>query len=167
MQDILGVSEELENVLTKIKNILENVLEIEDAKYEALKDISIDILMSLNDDEEAYLKIFEKLEIQRQHIVDSLSLMIGFDPQAPISFFVEKLPTQYNELITKICYEIKKISYRITIATDRNNYILETNAGLITQILDYTCGHLNDQYNHQGLAHNELTKNLHVLDQLV
>jgi len=167
MQDLHISSRELLNILIQIKKTLENILEIEDSKYEALKDIEIYQLIILNDNEESFLKIFETLELQRQQIVETLSILIGFKPYDPISSFVAKLPKEYEKKISGICLEIKKISYRIDIATDRNRYILETNSDMITQILDYACGHIGDQYNHCGVSRNSLVDSLHMLDQLV
>ena len=161
------ISKQLLDVLSQIKDTVQKILEIEDQKYDVIKNMEIDQLLVVNEEEVDLLHKIEILEAKRVDLIETLSLKIGFDPQQPISKIAKFLAEEDQENILSISMEIKKLCTRIDIITDRNEYILKNSVEIIAQILELTQGTPVEQYNSQGLSADVKKHSLHMLDQLV
>ena len=161
------ISKQLLDVLSQIKDTVQKILEIEDQKYDVIKNMEIDQLLVVNEEEVDLLHKIEILEAKRVDLIETLSLKIGFDPQQPISKIAKFLPNEDQENILSISMEIKNLCTRIDIITDRNEYILKNSVEIIAQILELTQGTPVEQYNSQGLSADVKKHSLHMLDQLV
>lgn len=170
MKNVSEISGHLYEVLSSIKNVLKEMLEIEDFKYESIRDMNFNLLTQLNEKEEELVGRINLLEVQRYDIIESLSLLIGFEPSLTITQFVNKMPESYIEPVKNICWEIRNICDRISLATERNHYVLSTNAEIFDQILNLVTedNFVRDQYNFLGNSHqvSPISK-LSVLDQIV
>ena len=161
------ISKQLLDVLLQIKDTVQKILETEDQKYDIIKNMEIDQLLVVNEEEADLLHKIEILETKRVDLIETLSLQIGFDPQQPISKVAKFLPEGYQEIVLSTSMDIKKLCTRIDILTDRNEYILKNSVEIIAQILELTQGTPVEQYNSQGLSADIKKHSLHMLDQLV
>jgi len=161
------ISKQLLDVLSQIKDTVQKILETEDQKYDVIKNMEIDQLLIVNDEEADLLHKIEILEAKRVDLIETLSLKIGFDPEQPISKIVEFLPVGYKDKILSISMDIKNLCTRLDIIPARNEYILKNRVEIIAQILELTQGTSIDQYNSQGLSADVKKHSLHMLDQLV
>ncbi|SFB71246.1 FlgN protein [Brevinema andersonii] len=154
-------------VLKEIKNLMHGLLESEDNKYDALRSIDIYKLIKSNEIQEELLSSFEILEKVRQDHVETLSLMLGFDASLSLSEFAAKIPQPQADILLSESEQIRILAERISIATERNSYILNNNAEIIAQILEIAGGNLGQHYDRYGSAAAETPIPLYVLDQTI
>ena len=167
MKNIHEISKQFLDILSQIKDTVQKILETEDQKYDIIKNMEIDQLLVVNEEEADLLHKIEIFETKRVDLMETLSLKVGFDPQQPISKIAKFLPEEHQKNILSISMDIKKLCTRIDIITDRNEYILKNSVEIIAQILELTQGTPIDQYNSQGLSADVKKHSLHMLDQLV
>ncbi|MGL4394216.1 MAG: flagellar export chaperone FlgN [Brevinema sp.] len=169
MKNITTIIVPLNDILISMHSILMNMLEIEDEKYEAIKNVDFVALNQLNEKEEELIGMMHSLEKIRQDQIDELSLLLGFDPTLTVTQFLHKLPVEHQELIKNSCFDIRKMCDRIAIASERNHYILSSHTEIFSQILDIVTGDggMSDQYNYFGTAVSSAEPSLSLLDQIV
>lgn len=154
-------------VLKEIKNLMYGLLESEDHKYDALRSIDIEKLIQSNEIQEELLSSFEILEKVRQDHVETLSLMLGFDASLPLSEFAPKIPQPQADILLAESEQIRVLAERINTATERNSYILNSNAEIIAQILEVAGGNLGQHYDRNGSIAAETSLPLYMLDQTI
>ncbi|MGL4389206.1 MAG: flagellar export chaperone FlgN [Brevinema sp.] len=160
---------QLNNILISMYSILMNMLELEDKKYESIKNVDFISLNHLNEKEEELVGLISSFESKRQDVIDHLSLILGFDPSLTVTQVIHKLPIKSQEIIKNSCIDIRKVCDRIAIASERNHYILHSHTEIFSQILDIVAGDngMSDQYNYFGSSVSSHEASLNLLDQIV
>ncbi|MGL4561895.1 MAG: flagellar export chaperone FlgN [Brevinema sp.] len=169
MRDVSNTLILLKEILISIQSTLTHMLELEDHKYEAIRNVDFFLLNQLNEKEEELIGVINLYEKKRQDTTDQLSTILGFDPVLTITEFMHKIPHEFQDAIRDCCLEIRKICDRISIATERNNYVLTSHSEIFGQILDLiTDDHgISDQYNYFGTMRQSSESSLNLLDQIV
>ena len=161
------ISRELSDILTQMRTIVEKILIIEDEKYEAIKEMNIEPLIALNEQEDELVFQIDSLETKRLNVIESLSMHYGFSIDIAVVALADFLPQETGQEILHLSKEIKSICERLGIITERNEYLLANSTEMITQILELVQGNTHDQYNQHGSSTESKKSQIHMLDQIV
>ncbi|MGL5956820.1 MAG: flagellar export chaperone FlgN [Brevinema sp.] len=154
-------------ILSQMKAYIQKILDIEEQKYDVIKNMNIDQLILYNEEEAAFVRKVDHLEIKRLELTTKLSTSIGCPPDITISQIALLLPIEHQQNILEICSEIKALCNRLEVVSERNEYILQQNVEIITQILDLSQGDLTEQYDKQGMTSDINKQHLYMLDQII
>lgn len=157
----------LQSTLINIKELTLKIVELEDQKYESIKNMDMETLILLNEEESMFIQKIEQAESQRLQCIKDLSPILGNSIDIPLVELIPLFPEDTQTTFHRICLETKEICQRLSIITERNEYVLKTHSEIIGQILELTQEVPVDQYNSQGLSTERKQQTLHMLDQLV
>lgn len=160
----------IENLYSTLKSIQEStikILELEDQKYDIIKNMEMDQLIFLNEEESMYIQKIENAENSRIQIMEQLAPSLECSVDVSLSDFIVFLPKEHQETFQILCTETKELCKRLSVVTERNEYVLKTHSEIIGQILELTQELPVDQYNSQGLSTERKQHSLHMLDQLI
>ncbi len=166
LEDVKTI-QQLIQTLHSMKDYVQKIFDIEEQKYEVIKNLDMELLIKYNEEESVLVQQIENIENQRLELVAKLSTTIGYEPTIPISQLATLLPKEYQQQVLDITGAIKAICTRLDVITERNEYILKSNSEILNQILDISQGTTQDQYNSQGLTTELKKQSLHMLDQLI
>ncbi len=166
LEDIKTI-QQLIQTLHSMKDYVQKIFDIEEQKYEVIKNLDMELLIKYNEEESVLVQQIENIEKQRLNLVAKLSTTIGYEPEIPISQLATLLPKEYQQQVLDITGAIKVICSRLDVITERNEYILKSNSEILNQILDISQGNTQDQYNSQGMTTELKKQSLHMLDQLI
>lgn len=167
MEHQSGIVAQLITILLEIDQTISKIYEIEDQKYDIIKNMDIDQLMILNQEESLLVYQIDQLEQKRFAIVEKLATILGFDAHLPISQMALHFQADDREKILVLSINIKNICSRLDVVTERNDYILNSHSEIISQILTLSQGVSVDQYNQKGIISEMKQQRLHMLDQII
>lgn len=158
-------TQDLLSVLEQTRTLLRDLLEGEDSKYEALRTLDIEKLIASNAKEEELLAYFDALERKRIDCAERFALLSGSASSASLSEMAENAGA-HKESFLKVGGEIRALNERMSIAAERNRYILASNSEIIGSILDLMEGKSGQNYDNNGESSSD-KHSLHMLDHTV
>ncbi len=128
--------------LLKLESLhLESLVNLEDDKYEALKQVDVVSLMKINNDEEDILHNLSSIERKRKELIQTLSKIYNFNPNITLSdlfayFRDEKDMTLKNELM-ELRAAIKDRVGKLQLSLQENSHIIQANLEIIGLTLNF------------------------------
>lgn len=123
--------EDFRKVMKDINRSLEQLIVLEDRKYEALKLVDIKNIMKLNADEEDLIQISGELEKKRLLIVRHLAKDYGFPQNATLSEIVTYLPLEEQESFSEIRRDIKSNTNKLSVTLRENETLVRANLDIV------------------------------------
>ncbi|MGL4677064.1 MAG: flagellar export chaperone FlgN [Brevinema sp.] len=163
----LDTASKLIEILLQMKTYIQKIFDIEEQKYDVIKNMDMEQLVIYNEEEVTFVQKVDNLENNRLELTTILSTIVGCSPNTTISQLALLLPQEHQQKILDTCAKIKTLCNRLAIVTERNEYILQYNIEVITQISDLSQGDLTEQYNNQGMTADIHKQHLYMLDQTI
>lgn len=158
------------DILEKISIYVEQLVELENQKYEVLTQLEIKRLMEINSREDEITHEIDILEQQRKNSILKLSYELGFDSGITLSEMITYFPLSLQDELHRIRHSIKENSRRLEIIMRENSYIIQANLEIINFTLsfanrsaDLNTYQLSDK-NHTSQKSNDL--NLHIVNHI-
>jgi len=111
--------------------ILEHVLRLEEKKYQALKDIQLQQLMDINDQEEILLQDIHTKEEKRQHVFARLFPQ-GSDVHACLALIQDE---QQRTRVETLVIQLANLRDRIKMQNEENKHLIQLNSEIISMTL--------------------------------
>ncbi|MGL4366918.1 MAG: flagellar export chaperone FlgN [Brevinemataceae bacterium] len=168
MRDITSASYELLKILTDIKLVLLQMLEIQNQKYQALQNVDIEVLSVIHEQEETYLNKLQNIEQLRMDWTKVLGEEAGFELNVSLVEFAGRLSADKAEQLLKIRKEINEIVNQVQMMSEKNAYILNANSQILIQILDTALGIQSDgRYDEYGNTKEPTLQGIKTFDHLI
>jgi len=130
---ITGMVDQLTTLLKEEAKVLERILSLEEKKYQALKDVNLEQLMKVNEQEEFFIQEIHSLETKRTQIFSHLQI---YGMGENFSTFINSLddPSYQNEL-KNIYLHLADLRDRIKIQNEENKQLIQLNSEIISMTL--------------------------------
>ncbi len=120
-------------VLSEEVKLLEKVLLLEEKKYQALKDVNLEQLMSINDQEELLIQRIHQEEQKRENIFAQLQQQT---PSQDFSDFLNQLEDkQASHTLSEIYIQLANLRDRIKMQSEENKHLIQLNSEIIAMTL--------------------------------
>ncbi|MCX7882874.1 MAG: flagellar protein FlgN [Brevinematales bacterium] len=119
------------SILQEEVSLLDRVLQLEEKKYQALKDVNLEELMTINDREEILLQEIHLKEEKRQHLFQQIH------PSAPdFHTFLSSIDNEeYHHTFQNIYIQLAELRDRIKMQSEENKHLIQLNSEIISMTL--------------------------------
>ncbi|URA09128.1 flagellar protein FlgN [Thermospira aquatica] len=125
--------EDIMKVLSEEAKLLQKILLLEEKKYQALKDVNLEQLMSINDQEELLLQHIHQEEQKRENLFSELQKKNSFRDFSDLLNQIED-DTIRNEL-SNIYIQLATLRDRIKMQSEENKHLIQLNSEIIAMTL--------------------------------
>lgn len=120
---------------------LSSLVNQEEEKYEALKQVDVTSLMRINNEEEEILHRLASVERKRKELIQTTSKIYGFTPNLSLSELFEHIFDKDDGVIKKELMEmrlnIKEEIGKLQVALQENSHIIQANLEIIGLTLNF------------------------------
>ncbi len=155
-------TQKLIKLLESVKENVQKIYDMEEKKYFIVKDMELDNLMHLNEEESIAVQKIERLDSERTALIKAMSSELGCSEDITVSDLCPLLPEHFRKDLMRVSTEIKNICTRLEICTERNDYILRSNSEILSNIIEISSGAVHD-----GVSEEVRKQSLQMLDQLI
>jgi|GEM_PF-2185941 flagellar biosynthesis/type III secretory pathway chaperone len=122
-------------------NYLSNLVSQEEDKYEALKQVDVENLMRINNEEEDILHRLASVERKRKELIHTLSKIFKFDQNLTLTELFNYICGDGDEAIKKdlmkLRTSIKQEIEKLQISLQENSHIIQANLEIIGLTLNF------------------------------
>lgn len=158
---IMKLLQDLRDVMKRMDVNLNHILELENQKYTALKQVDMENLNRINTDEEDYILYSDSLDKKRMAIIMDLAETIGFDKSLRLEKMLEYFPIEWHETFREIRDSIRKKTHKLEITMKENAEIIKSNLEIVNFTLSLVHQDTdNDTYDYHNKKKSEKQYNL-------
>ncbi len=130
-------AERLQKILIKIRDEVKLLLQLENEKFTALKEVDVKELLRLNALEEEHLSVMSEYDRQRQVLIVELAEFHGLDISLSLSELVKKFPANAGLSLVELGEDIRHDTRRLDISVRENKSLIQANMEIIQMTLSY------------------------------
>jgi len=169
------------NLMIKLLNSLKETLnyelesvkkiyQLENNKYDELRDVNLKEIMKINIEEDYLLQYLDSIENKRSDLVSKISKELKCNEITTINEIINNLPDdfqEYKNYFDKINQEIRSYTKKLLLLTKENSELIRINLDIINMTLSYSEQILKiDTYNNNDIK-NIIKSNKFLINQIV
>ncbi len=152
-------------VLADADHSIQQLLKLEEKKYDALKQVSVKELMSINSVEEEIVQLVDALEKKRQDILVQLSDVLHVRPGIQLQELIMYLPDRYQGEFQVLRDSIRHKTDRLDITMRENAALIQTNLDIMNFTMNFaTRAAQQETYNYRDKK--ESKENVNIINQI-
>jgi hypothetical protein len=170
MEDLVkGYLENFRELLRREAELVKSILGLEEEKYDALKQVNVKDLLSINSREEDLLQFMDGVERQRKELLLLLARAFGFEPENTLSQMLANVPDDpfavlKNELLA-LREEIKSSSSKLQVTMKENSGMVKANLEIINLTLQFANRHaIKETYDYR--SRRGARENITIINQI-
>lgn len=162
LTDLLDV---FRKVLKDADHSIQQLLQLEEKKYDALKQVSVKELMRINSVEEEIVQLIDALEKKRQDTLMLLADVLHVKPSIQLQDLIRHLPDRYQGEFQVLRDSIRNKTDRLDITMRENAALIQTNLDIMNFTMNFaTRSAQQDTYNYRDKK--ESKENVNIINQI-
>ena len=152
-------------ILGEADRSIQQLLQLEEKKYDALKSVDIKELMSINSVEEEIVQLVDDIERKRVNVLQDLSIALHVKPGIHLQELIKHVPDNYRGEFSVLRESIRRKTDKLDVAMRENAVLIQTNL----DIMNFTMNFANrtaqqETYNYRDKK--ESKENINIINQI-
>jgi uncharacterized protein YihD (DUF1040 family) len=161
--------ESFRELLCREAGMVKSLLGLEEEKYDALKQVAVKDLVSINTREEDILQFMDGVERQRKELLLLLARAFGFEPETTLSQMLAKLPDDpfaaLKGELSALRDDIKGSSGKLQVTMKENSGMVRANLEIINLTLQFANRHaIKETYDYR--SRRGARENITIINQI-